>query len=106
MGAIETTHRDSSYRALGCHIVDGGLSSFLMARRLEEKWAHLPPPGSIIKSYPLPLPWYISVSDAGLYAASCALQYAASLSTHSKVVSLSIDNQSTMSSVKSRYVLP
>ena len=52
----------------------------------------------------------MSVFGAELYAASCALQYAASLckappdlapdlAPHSKVVSLSIDNQATISTV-------
>ena len=60
-------------------------------------FVHLHPSGSIIKSHLLPLPWYMSVFDAELYAASCALQYAATLNSHSKVVSLSIDNQATIS---------
>ena len=34
---------------------------------------HLHPPGAIIGSHLLPLPSYISVFDAELYAASCAL---------------------------------
>ena len=64
-------------------------------------FVHLHPSGSIIKSHLLPLPWYMSVFDAELYAASCALQYAASLDSHwySKVVSLSIDNQATISAI-------
>ena len=41
----------------------------------------------------------MSVFDAELYAASCALQYAATLNSHPKVVSLSIDNQATISAI-------
>ena len=41
-------------------------------------FVHLYPSESIIKSHLLPLPGYMSVLDAELYAASCALQYAAS----------------------------
>lgn len=43
--------------------------------------------------------------DAELYAASCALQYAANLPTHSKVVSLGIDNQATINTI-SRHATP
>lgn len=75
---------------------------------------HLHPSGSIIKPHLLPLPWYMSAFGAELYAASCALQHATSLSygptyvlpsptprpsPHSKAVSLSIDNQATISTI-------
>lgn len=43
-------------------------------------FVHLHPFGFIIKPHLLPLPWYMYVFGAELYAASCALQYAASLS--------------------------
>ena len=38
----------------------------------------------------------MSVFDAELYAASCALKYAASLSPPPRVVSLAVDNQATL----------
>ena len=41
----------------------------------------------------------MTVFDAELYAASCAPQYAATLNSHSKVVSLSIDNQATITAI-------
>ena len=48
---------------------------------------------SITSSHLLSLPWYMSVFDAELFAASCTLQYAATLSPPPKVVSLGVDNQ-------------
>ena len=60
---------------------------------------HFHPSGSIIKSHLLRLPWYMSVFDVELYAASCAVQYAATLNSHSKAVSLSIDNQAAISAI-------
>ena len=60
---------------------------------------HLHASGSIIDSHLLPLPEYMSVFDAELYAASCALQYAANLSPDPKVVSLSIDSQAALSTI-------
>ena len=48
---------------------------------------------SITGSHLLSLPWHMSVFDAELYAASFALQYAASLSPPPGVVSLAVDNQ-------------
>ena len=41
----------------------------------------------------------MSVFGAELYAASCALQYAASLSPPPKVVSLAVDNQATIHAI-------
>ena len=41
-------------------------------------------------------PWHMSVFDAELFAASCALQYAAALSPPPKVVSLGVDNQAAL----------
>ena len=65
--------------------------------------SHLLPPDSayppIIGSHLLSLTWHISIFDAELYAASCALQYAASLSPPPKVVSLSVDNQATIHAI-------
>ena len=57
------------------------------------------PPNSITRSHLLSLPWHMSVFDAELYATSCALQYAASLSPPPKVVSLSVDNQAIIYSI-------
>ena len=51
---------------------------------------------SIAGSRLLSLPWHMSVFDAELYAASCALQYAASLSPPPRVVSLAVDNQAIL----------
>ena len=48
---------------------------------------------SITGSLLLSLPWHMSVFVAELHAASCALQYAASLSLPPKAVSLAVDNQ-------------
>ena len=64
-------------------------------------FVHFHASGSIIGSHLLPLPEYISVFEAELYAASCVPQYAANLSsdTGSKVVSLSIDNQATITTI-------
>ena len=47
--------------------------------KVEAAFVHLHPTGSIIASHLLPQPSYMSVFDAELYAASCALQYAAGL---------------------------
>ena len=72
-----------------------------------------PSTGSIIGSHLLPLPSYMSVFDAELYAASYVLQYAAScVPRHSAespprpqttgritAISLSIDNQATISTI-------
>ena len=60
---------------------------------------HLHPPSSIIGSHLLPLPRHMSVFNVELYAASCALQYAASLSPPPKVISFSVDNQATVNAV-------
>ena len=60
---------------------------------------HLHASGSIIGPHLLPLPEYMSIFDAELYAASCALQYAANLSSGPKVVSLSIDSQAALSTI-------
>ena len=74
-------------------------------------FVHLHASGSIIGSHLLPLPEYISILDAELHAASCALQYAARLSANlsanlptnlppgSKVVGLSIDSQAALATV-------
>ena len=66
-------------------------------------FVHLRASGSNIGSHLLPLPEYMSVFDAELYAASCALQYAANLpanlSPGSRVVSLSIDSQAALSTI-------
>ena len=53
-------------------------------------------PNSIAGPHLLSLPWHMSVFDAELYAASCALQYAASLSPPPKAVTLAADNQAIM----------
>lgn len=54
---------------------------------------------------PPSLPWYMSVFDAELYAASCAPQYAASLSLL-KVVSLGVDNQAMCAISRPGYLPP
>ena len=51
---------------------------------------------SIASSHLLSLPWHMSVFDAELFAASCALQYAAALSPPPKVFSLGVDNQAAL----------
>ena len=77
--------------------------------RVGAAFVHLhPTTGSIIGSHLLPLPSYMSVFDAELYAASCALQYAANCvprhdteppSHPQSMISLSIDNQATISTI-------
>ena len=57
------------------------------------------PSNSIAGSRLLSIPWHMSVFDAELYTASCALQYAASLSLPPKVVNLGADNQATICSI-------
>ena len=54
---------------------------------------------SITGSHLLSLPWHMSVFDAELYAASCALQYAASLSPPPRVVSLAVDSQAVLCTI-------
>ena len=51
------------------------------------------------RSHLLSPPWHMSVFDAELYAASCALQYAASLSPPPRVVSLAVDNQAVLCTI-------
>ena len=55
--------------------------------------------GSIIGFHVLPLPSYMSIFDAELYAASCALQYTANCMPPIATISLSIDNQATISTI-------
>ena len=54
---------------------------------------------SITGSHLLSLPWHMFVFDAELYVASCALQYAASLSPPPRVVSLAVDNQAAICAI-------
>ena len=65
-------------------------------------FVHLHPSGSAIERRLLPIPEYMFVFDAELYATSCTLQYATDPSPTgtppgSKVVSLDIDNQAAIS---------
>ena len=57
---------------------------------------HPYPPNSITEPYLLSLPWHMSAFDVGLYAACCALQYAASLYPLPRIISLAFDNQAIM----------
>ena len=57
------------------HLPDSTTRSHLLLPDSESTYL----PNSITRSHLLFLPWHMSVFDAELYAASCALQYAASL---------------------------